>query len=165
MSNILNNIQKSTPGTGSEGDFDHLFEDLDLASTKLGRSEEAKNTLIAKVLGQLDTIDFQLKDANSEVLGDAYEYLIGRFASGACNSFTKRCSRRTSISKRPGSIRSLMGKIVLTPTNGRIEIDVRGGLAGILTPSIQTKTPAFRAGASHIRLVAGAGFEPATYGL
>lgn len=83
LTNILNNIQRSTMGTESEEDFDHLFEDLDLTSTKLGRSEEAKNALIVKVLTHLDEIDFRLKDANSDILGDAYEYLIGKFASGA----------------------------------------------------------------------------------
>ena len=52
-------------------------------SSKLGRTEEAKNTLIAKVLTHLDQIDFQLDQAVSDVLGDAYQYLIGQFASGA----------------------------------------------------------------------------------
>jgi len=70
-------------GQDSEDDFEHLFEDLDLSSTKLGRSEEAKNTLIAKVLSHLDKIDFELKNHDRDVLGDAYEYLIGQFASGA----------------------------------------------------------------------------------
>lgn len=83
LTNILNNIQRSTMGTESEEDFDHLFEDLDLTSTKLGRSEEAKNSLIVKVLTHLDEIDFRLEDASSDILGDAYEYLIGKFASGA----------------------------------------------------------------------------------
>ncbi len=80
---ILNNIEQSTMGTESEDDFDNLFEDLDLTSTKLGRTEAAKNELISKVLAHLDKIDFQLKNADSDVLGDAYEYLIGQFASGA----------------------------------------------------------------------------------
>ena len=70
-------------GTESENDFNKLFEDLDLSSTKLGRSVEARNTLIAKVLSHLDKIDFSLEDADSDVLGDAYEYLIAQFASGA----------------------------------------------------------------------------------
>ncbi|KGJ21166.1 type I restriction-modification system subunit M [Paracoccus sanguinis] len=83
LTKILNNIQRSTMGTESESDFDHLFEDLDLTSTKLGRTEEAKNALIAKVLTHLDEINFMLDDANADVLGDAYEYLIGQFASGA----------------------------------------------------------------------------------
>jgi type I restriction enzyme M protein len=80
---ILNNIEQSTMGTDSEDDFDNLFEDLDLTSTKLGRTEAAKNLIISKVLAHLDKIDFRLEDSKSDVLGDAYEYLIGQFASGA----------------------------------------------------------------------------------
>jgi type I restriction enzyme M protein len=83
LTEILNNIQRSTMGTASEEDFDNLFEDMDLTSTKLGRTEQAKNDLISKVLTHLDAIDFQLQDSNADVLGDAYEYLIGKFASGA----------------------------------------------------------------------------------
>lgn len=80
---ILNHIEQSTMGTASEDDFDNLFEDLDLTSTKLGRTEKQKNELISKVLGHLDKIDFELGNSESDVLGDAYEYLIGQFASGA----------------------------------------------------------------------------------
>ena len=80
---ILINIQNSTMGTASEEDFDHLFEDMDLNSTKLGRTAEQRNEVIAKVLAHLDKIDFQLEQSKIDVLGDAYEYLIGQFASGA----------------------------------------------------------------------------------
>src|SRR5690554_1614212 len=80
---ILNNIQNSTMGTESEEDFDNLFEDMDLNSTKLGKEPEDRNEIIAKVLGHLDEIDFMLEDTELDVLGDAYEYLIGKFASGA----------------------------------------------------------------------------------
>ena len=83
LQGILNGIEQSTMGTESEDDFNQLFEDMDLNSTKLGRSVEARNTLIAKVLSHLNKIDFALEDANSDVLGDAYEYLIAQFASGA----------------------------------------------------------------------------------
>ncbi len=83
LSTILQHIEQSTMGTESEDDFEHLFEDLDLTSTKLGRTEEAKNTLIAKVLSHLDNIDFELQNHDRDVLGDAYEYLIAQFASGA----------------------------------------------------------------------------------
>lgn len=83
LSKILNNIEQSTLGTNSEDDFEHLFEDLDLTSSKLGKTEEEKNTLISKVLYHLDDIDFNLSDTNADVLGDAYEYLIAQFASGA----------------------------------------------------------------------------------
>jgi len=80
---ILINIQNSTMGTDSEDDFDHLFEDMDLNSTKLGKTAEQRNEVIAKVLSHLDRIDFKLEQHEIDVLGDAYEYLIGQFASGA----------------------------------------------------------------------------------
>lgn len=80
---ILNSIEQSTMGTDSEDDFNKLFEDLDLNSTKLGRSVDARNSLIARVLSHLDKIDFELGKVDADVLGDAYEYLISKFASGA----------------------------------------------------------------------------------
>lgn len=83
LQKILNNVQNSTMGTESEEDFDNLFEDMDLNSTKLGKTPEARNEVIAKVLAHLDNIDFQLDQTELDVLGDAYEYLIGKFASGA----------------------------------------------------------------------------------
>lgn len=83
LARILKNIEQSTLGTESADDFSNLFEDLDLTSSKLGANEKAKNDLVAKVLVHLDKIDFNLSDTTGDVLGDAYEYLIGEFASGA----------------------------------------------------------------------------------
>ena len=83
LQKILNNIQNSTMGTDSEEDFEDLFEDMDLNSTKLGKKPEDRNEIIAKVLAHLDNIDFKLENTKLDVLGDAYEYLIGKFASGA----------------------------------------------------------------------------------
>ena len=83
LAKILKNIEQSTLGTDSEDDFENLFEDLDLDSSKLGKTSKEKNDLISKVLVHLDAIDFNLDDANADVLGDAYEYLISEFASGA----------------------------------------------------------------------------------
>ena len=80
---ILKNIEQSTTGTDSEEDFIGLFEDLDLTHPKLGNSEKAKNELISKVLSHLAKIDFKLEDTDIDVIGDAYEYLIAQFASGA----------------------------------------------------------------------------------
>ncbi|MDF1815657.1 MAG: type I restriction-modification system subunit M [Verrucomicrobiales bacterium] len=80
---ILKHIEASTMGHDSEEDFEGLFEDLDLTSSKLGKGENAKNELITRVMVHLDQIDFRLDDTEADVLGDAYEYLIGKFASGA----------------------------------------------------------------------------------
>ena len=83
LQEILNAIEQSTMGNESEDDFNKLFEDINLGSTKLGRTPSARNKLIAKVLAHLDAIDFRHDQSDSDVLGDAYEYLIGQFASGA----------------------------------------------------------------------------------
>lgn len=83
LAKVLTHIEQSTMGADSEDDFGNLFEDLDLSSSKLGKSENDKNELIVKVLSHLDEIDFDLENTESDVLGDAYEYLIGQFASGA----------------------------------------------------------------------------------
>jgi len=75
LARILKNIEASTMGTESEDDFDKLFEDLDLSSSKLGKSEQDKNELISKVLGHLDKVDFELENVEIDVLRDAHEYL------------------------------------------------------------------------------------------
>ena len=63
------------------------------------------------------------------------------------------------------TLRSLVDQIVLTPVDGKVEIDVQGDLAGILMISAQTKNPASGAGSSQVKMVAGAGFEPAAFRL
>ena len=83
LDTVLTNIEQSTMGSESEEDFGNLFEDLDLTSSKLGKSDNDKNELIVKVMSHLDEIDFDIANTDTDVLGDAYEYLIGQFASGA----------------------------------------------------------------------------------
>lgn len=83
LEKTLNSIEQSTMGADSEDDFDKLFSELDLNANKLGKTVQARSDLIAKVLVHLDKIDFQLENSKIDVLGDAYEYLISQFASGA----------------------------------------------------------------------------------
>ncbi|NCU31042.1 type I restriction-modification system subunit M, partial [Candidatus Saccharibacteria bacterium] len=83
LERIMNNIEQSTMGHGSEEEFEQLFSELDLQATRLGRTVSQRNELISKVLVHLDKIDFKLEDSRVDILGDAYEYLISQFASGA----------------------------------------------------------------------------------
>lgn len=106
LARILNNIEQSTMGTASEDDFDKLFEDLDLTSTKLGRTEQAKNDLIVKVLAHLNDIDFELYKSDSDVLGDAYEFLIGKFAAGA--------GKKAGEFYTPREVSTIIARIVTT---------------------------------------------------
>lgn len=110
LQKILINVQLSTMGTDSEEDFDNLFEDMDLNSSKLGKTPEARNAIIAKVLTHLDKIDFMLETSGSsshhenDVLGDAYEYLIGQFASGA--------GKKAGEFYTPQQVSTILAKIV-----------------------------------------------------
>lgn len=106
LQKILTNIQLSTMGTDSEEDFDNLFEDMDLNSTKLGKLPEVRNSIIARVLTHLDKIDFRLESADVDVLGDAYEYLIGQFASGA--------GKKAGEFYTPQQVSKVLAKIVTT---------------------------------------------------
>lgn len=83
LKNVLNTIEQTSMSTASEDDFKGLFDDVDLTSSKLGKSEQKKNEVIVEVLTLLNGIDFQLENSKSDLLGDAYEYLIGEFAAGA----------------------------------------------------------------------------------
>jgi type I restriction enzyme M protein len=106
LQKILINIQLSTMGTESEEDYENLFEDMDLNSTKLGKSAEARNAIIAKVLTHLDKIDFKLEHTELDVLGDAYEYLIGQFASGA--------GKKAGEFYTPQEVSKILAKLVTT---------------------------------------------------
>ncbi|MFI8379999.1 type I restriction-modification system subunit M [Leeuwenhoekiella sp. NPDC079379] len=106
LERILTNIEQSTMGTDSEDDFVRLFEDLDLTSSKLGRTAKAQNEIIAKILTHLDQIDFQLKNSDSDLLGDAYEYLIGEFAAGA--------GKKAGEFYTPQAVSTILAKIVTT---------------------------------------------------
>lgn len=59
--------------------FENLFEDIDLYSKKLGTTPQKQNKAIAQVILALNDLD--LAGHNGDILGDAYEYLIGQFAS------------------------------------------------------------------------------------
>ena len=98
-------------GHESEDDFVHLFEDLDLTSTKLGKTVEARNKLIVQVLTHLDKINFELKNHDRDVLGDAYEYLIGQFAAGA--------GKKAGEFYTPQQVSKILAKIV---TNGKSKL-------------------------------------------
>lgn len=109
LQRVMNHIEQSTMGTASEDDFNALFEDLDLTSTKIGRTVAARNEIIVKILNHLNKIDFQLEDINADVLGDAYEYLIAKFAANAGKSAGEFYT--------PQQVSKILAKIVTTGKN------------------------------------------------
>lgn len=83
LQGAVNDITESTIGQDSQDDFDHLFDDMDLTSTKLGKDVKSRSKLIAKVMANIAEIPFSHDDSEIDVLGDAYEYLISQFAANA----------------------------------------------------------------------------------
>jgi type I restriction enzyme M protein len=75
-------LQNSFIELGRQGEhFTGLFDDIDLSSTKLGANAQQRNVTITEVIKTLDEIN--LFGHVGDVIGDAYEYLIGQFAAGA----------------------------------------------------------------------------------
>lgn len=56
---------------------------MDLKSTKLDKDVKERSQVIGKVLASIDNLDLDFDNAEIDVLGDAYEYLIGMFAQTA----------------------------------------------------------------------------------
>lgn len=63
----------------SDSLFADLFTDIDLYSNRLGTGDQKQSDTIANLIKEIDKAD--LLNSDSDVLGNAYEYLIGQFAS------------------------------------------------------------------------------------
>ena len=83
LQSAINSLMESTIGNESQGDFEGLFSDMALDSTKLGHSVKDRSGVMAKIIAALDEINFSMEDTKIDVLGNAYEYLIGQFAATA----------------------------------------------------------------------------------
>ena len=59
--------------------YENLFEDIDLYSKKLGATPQKQNQTVAAVMKELAVLD--VAGHAGDMLGDAYEYLIGQFAT------------------------------------------------------------------------------------
>ncbi len=73
LQKAFNNIEQS------DRIFANLFADIDLYSTRLGTGEQKQSATISELVKTINTAD--LLNHEGDVLGDAYEYLIGQFAS------------------------------------------------------------------------------------
>ena len=69
----FNNIEQSDPI------FSDLFTDIDLYSNRLGTGDQKQSDTVASLIKEIDKAD--LLNSDAEILGNAYEYLIGQFAS------------------------------------------------------------------------------------
>lgn len=87
LEKVFKNIESSAQGTGSEYDFKGLFDDIDVNSNKLGPTVAKRNERLVKLLMGIADIKLgSYKDNSIDAFGDAYEYLMGMYASHAGKS-------------------------------------------------------------------------------
>lgn len=86
LDTIFKNIENSAIGTASEPDFKGLFDDLDVNSNKLGGTVAERNKRLVKLLNGIAEMKLSYKDNTIDAFGDAYEFLMGMYASGAGKS-------------------------------------------------------------------------------
>jgi len=87
LEKVFNHIEESAKGSTSECDFEGLFDDFDVNSNKLGSTVAKRNERLAKLLhGVADMNLGDVKDHDIDAFGDAYEYLMTMYASGAGKS-------------------------------------------------------------------------------
>ncbi|MDC7951161.1 type I restriction-modification system subunit M [Methanomassiliicoccaceae archaeon COG_1] len=87
LEKVFKAIEGSSIGTASEDDFKGLFDDLDVNSNKLGGTVQKRNEMLVKLLdgvGDMKLGNYQ--DNTIDAFGDAYEYLMGMYASNAGKS-------------------------------------------------------------------------------
>lgn len=63
----------------SDSIFANMFADIDLYSNRLGMGEQKQSAIIAELIKTINEAD--LLNHEGDVLGDAYEIMIGKFAS------------------------------------------------------------------------------------
>lgn len=87
LERVFRNIEASAQGTDSEDNLKGLFDDIDVNSNKLGGTVASRNEKLVSLLnavGEMKLGDY--KDNTIDAFGDAYEYLMGMYASNAGKS-------------------------------------------------------------------------------
>ena len=87
LESVFRNIEGSAQGHDSEDDFKGLFDDIDVNSNKLGSTVAKRNEKLVKLLkGVADMKLGDYQDNTIDAFGDAYEFLMGMYASNAGKS-------------------------------------------------------------------------------
>ena len=87
LESVFKHIEESAKGSVSEDDFAGLFDDIDVNSNKLGSTVAKRNEKLVMLLngiGEMKLGNYQ--DNTIDAFGDAYEYLMGMYASNAGKS-------------------------------------------------------------------------------
>ena len=87
LEEVFRHIEESAKGSSSESSFAGLFDDFDVNSNKLGSTVAKRNERLVKLLDGIADMNLgSVKDHEIDAFGDAYEYLMGMYASNAGKS-------------------------------------------------------------------------------
>lgn len=87
LERIFNSIEASAQGTDNEANFRGLFDDIDVNSNKLGPTVAKRNEKLVKLMNRISEMKLgNYQDNSIDAFGDAYEYLMGMYASSAGKS-------------------------------------------------------------------------------
>jgi len=84
LSKVFKHIESSANGTESEDDIKGLFDDFNVNSNKLGNTVEQRNKKLTELLESIGNLKLgNYADNTIDAFGDAYEFLMGMYASNA----------------------------------------------------------------------------------
>jgi type I restriction enzyme M protein len=117
--------------------FEGLFEDVDLYSTRLGTGELKQNQTISDVIKKINEAD--LTDYSGDILGDAYEYMIGQFAS--------ETGKKAGEFYTPKQVSQILAQIVVDKQEDTVGLSVYDAAMGsgslLLMPKCYSHKPGF----------------------
>ena len=87
LEKVFQHIEESAIGKDSESDLKGLFDDFDVNNNKLGATVAKRNERLTKLLTGVQNMNLgSVADHDIDAFGDAYEYLMGMYASNAGKS-------------------------------------------------------------------------------
>lgn len=114
---LLKNLQKGFKFIENESfdsAFRGLFSEVNLDSDKLGKTYPIRNTMLCSIITEI-TQGLSKFSNETDLLGNAYEYLIGQFAAGS--------GKKAGEFYTPQQISTILSRIVIldshTPSNGK----------------------------------------------
>ena len=114
LSNIFSNIESSANGTNSQKAIEGLFNDFKVDDKKvLGKTLEDRQKKLSKLMLKIGSMNLgSYQDNTIDAFGDAYEYLMGMYASNAGKSGGEYFT--------PQEVSELLAKITLV---GKTEVN------------------------------------------
>lgn len=103
---LLKNLQagfKFIENESFDSTFRGLFSEVNLDSDKLGKNYDSRNTALCSIITAIAEGFSEFPNEN-DILGDAYEYLIGQFAAGS--------GRKAGEFYTPQQISTILSRIV-----------------------------------------------------